>query len=151
MKLSNYQKEAIVRSIFQDVPHAKSAEIKVAVQAAIVDAMTAECRKAYKTCPNALKTAYTYDLTFERDQLTFIVGDADYKSVWKPWEDAKQEYVSAKSQLTGVIGSVSTLKQLTEMLPEFVAYFPVEGAPTRNLPAIANTVSLLVKLGWVSK
>ena len=151
MKLTNFQRESIIRAIFQDVPHAKSSEIKNAVQMAIVDAMSADCRKAYKACPDALKTTYTYDLTFERDSLTLIVGDADLKTVLKPWEDAKKEYLSAKFQLTALINSASTLKQLTEMLPEFVSYFPVEGQPTKNLPAVTNTVTMLVKLGWTPK
>lgn len=148
MKLNQWQKSSIVRSIFNDVKHASSADIKKAVQAELVKAMSPACQKAYKVCPNALKSEYTYDLTFERDRLTFIVGDADYEKIFKPWNEAKQKYISVKQGLENFINSCSTLKQLQEALPEFLSYFPTENTPTRNLPVVANLVADLVKLGW---
>lgn len=151
MKLTQYQKDAIVRAIFQDIPHASSKDIIAAVQKDLVKAMSPACQKAYKLCSTALKTESSYDLTFERDRACFIIGDANFEETAKPWREAKQNYLNARASLQGLVNSVSTLKQLTEMLPEFVSYFPQEGQPIKNLPAVANVVSTLVKLGWKAK
>lgn len=151
MKLTKYQKEAIVRAIFQDVPHAKSADIHAAVQKAIVAAMSPTCRRAYVACPKALRTTHTYAVTFERDHIAFVIGDADFDAVLTPWVEARDTYFKARERLTQAVESCTTLKQLNEMLPEFAAYFPTEGAPTKNLPAVANLVADLMKLGWKAK
>lgn len=148
MKLTNYHRDAIVRAIFQDVPVAKSGDIKKAVQDAIVKAMSPACQRAYKACPKALQTNTSYNLTFERDRLTFVVGDADFDKAIEPWMKAKEQYENAKIRLNTAIYGCSTLKQLNDLLPEFSSYFPTEGAPTKNLPAVANLVADLVKLGW---
>lgn len=151
MKLNNYQKEAIVRAIFQDVPVPSSEKIKVEVQKAIIKSMTPACQRAYKACPNALlKDSESY-LTYERERLTFVVGDANFEEVIKPWREARNNYENARQALVGLINSCSTLKQLNEALPEFSSYFPSEMAPTKNLPAIANVVTDIVKLGWKPK
>jgi hypothetical protein len=151
MKLNQYQKQAIVRSIFQDVPVAKSEDIKAAVQTELVKAMSPACQRAYKVCPDALKRSSSYDLTYKRDPLTLIVGDADFSKVIQPWIDARRKYIDIKTTLTTTIEACITLKQLTDTLPEFAAYFPKEGEPTRNLPVVANLVADLVNLGWKPK
>lgn len=148
MKLTEYQRDAIVRAIFQDVPVAKSEDIQTAVQKDLVKAMSPACQKAYKACPEAIKTGHSYDITFERDNLVFAVGDANFAEVIAPWLAARKNYSDAKNALRSAVGGCSTLKQLNDLLPEFAAYFPVEGQPTKNLPAVANLVANIVKLGW---
>lgn len=148
MKLNQCQKRAIVRAIFDDVPVADGKAIHEAVQKAIVKAMSPACQRAYKACPKALNVESTYDITYDRERHVFVVGDADFSEVVKPWIEAKNARKDIERRFEAAIDGCSTLKQLTEMLPEFAAYFPTETAPTKNLPVIANLVADIVKLGW---
>lgn len=148
MRLQNFQRDAIVLAIFQDVPVAKAQDIHDAVQKALVEAMSPACQRAYRDCPKALKENYSYDLTNDRHRHTFTVGDADFLKVTEPWAEAKRKYEGVKSQLRKALDSCNTLKQLHERFPEFAAYFPTEAAPTKNLPALANLVTDIVNLGW---
>lgn len=145
MKLNQYQRDAIVRAIFQDVPIDNDA-LKKAAQEALVKAMSPTVRKAYKVAPNALRTEYVDIL--HREGCHLVCGDADENEVLAPFTEAKDKYEEARRQLKGVIYSCSTLKRLNEVLPEFAAYFPKEGQATPNPPAVTNIVADLVKLGW---
>lgn len=53
-----------------------------------------------------------------------------------------------KERIEGVIASCTTLKTAKERLPEFVKYLPEEMEKSTTLPAIANIVADLTKLGW---
>jgi hypothetical protein len=145
-KLTKYDKQVIVRAVTADVPFDNDA-VKKAAQDAIVKAMSPEVRKVYKTHPTALRSKSTYDIS-ERECAVLIVGDVDYDEVLKPFVEAKEKRKATLNQLEAIIESCSTLKQLRERLPEFESYFPVEGVATPNLPAVANLVADLVKLGW---
>lgn len=151
MKLNQYQKQAIVRAIFDDVPPIDNEAIKAAIQAAIVKAMSPECKRAYKACPAALRTRSTYDVTDDRGIAQFITGDISsdqFAAIIEPWAEAKRKHSTARTALTQAIESCATVKQLEERMPEFSAYFPKPVAPTPNLPVIANAVQMLTALGW---
>ena len=147
MKLANFQRSAIVRAIFQDVPLPDAKKVKEEIQLAVVKAMSPNCRRLYKTAPGALKTFHTYDCT-HRESITLIVGDADVQEAIAPWSKAKQDYTAAKTQLTNAIQACSTVKQFNDRFPEFAKYAPKADEPIKNLPALANIVSSLVSLGW---
>lgn len=147
MKLTKYQREAFVRAVMDDTPRLNDDQTKTDLQAALVKAMSPAVRKVYREAPGALKTKHTYDL-FDRNGHTFIVGDANFDEVAKPWFDKVQQRKDARRQLQGVADGCTTLKQLKQLLPEFEQYMPTEEAPTKNLPVVANVVSTLVNLGW---
>lgn len=152
MKLTKYDKEAIVNAIMQDVPKPKHNVLRDEIQAKLVAAMSLEVRKVYKLKPKALVasrlSSYECLLDFGVD---FIVGDADYKEVFKPYKAQQEERDNARRKLSYAVNSCSTLKQLKERMPEFITYFPTEEEPTKNLPALANMVADLSKLGWPKK
>jgi len=153
MKLTKHMKEGLVRAIVADIPSPDSKTRRDALQAAIADCMSTDVRKVYDTAPKALATRYIGDAFrgLGYNERAIIVGDvpatktdeliAPYKA-----EDAARNTVIAN--LTGAIESCSTLKQLNDRLPEFKKYYPTEAAPCASLPALANVVADLAKLGW---
>ncbi len=152
MKLTKYQKEAIIRAIMNDVPKPDQAKAKADIQAAAVKAMSLLVRKVYKEQPKALRThhvsAYNYGFDYAFD---IVCGDVDMEPIMQPYTDARDARRKARHQLEGAVMSCSTLKQLESTLPEFKKYFPTEQQPTKNLPALANVVADLTKLGWPKK
>lgn len=154
MKLTKYQKEGIVRSIMQDVPKPNRSQRHAEIQAAIVKLMSPECRKVYKNTPKALATHHVGNLTYDGcNWLTreVIVGDVStdkLKALFKPYEAADEAFDRAYAQLSNAVMSCGTLAALKKLFPEFEQYFPTEQQPTKNLPALANVVADLTKLGW---
>lgn len=154
MRLDKYAKQSIVSAIMADVPPVDKAKRRADLQAAVVKAMSPDVRKVFKTKPNALRTHHVGDTLYDghgwhtRD---IIAGDVDGKTIdelLKPYKDADIERHNAKCKLRSVVDGCNTLGQLKKLLPEFVSYFPTETAPAKNLPAVANMVADLSKLGW---
>ena len=81
-------------------------------------------------------------------RVDFVVGDADVKEAMKPFVAKKKERDDAHAKLSAIVNGCTTLAQLKKLLPEFISYFPTEAEPTKNLPAVANMVADLSKLGW---
>lgn len=149
MKLAKFQKEAIVRAIMNDVPDVPKRTFDE-VQAVFVKAMSKECRAAYKKIPKALKTETCWgkNIGLEYGHHRFVVGDADTSEVMKTLQQAYDDRCAVEKKLTDAVMSCTTLKQLNTLLPEFKKHFPTETQPTKNLPAVANLVADMTKLGW---
>ena len=149
MKVTKYEKEAIIRDIMQDVPRTPDNVLKAEIQAAMFKAMSAPIQKLYKTHPKALRVASVASWDSGLDYMTdFVVGDADVSGVLEPFKAKKRERDAAQAKLAAIVNGCSTLAQLKKLLPEFISYLPTETEPTKNLPAVANMVSDLSKLGW---
>jgi hypothetical protein len=154
MKIGKWDKEAIVNAIMADVPKVDKAKRKEEIQAAIVKAMSPEARKLYKTCPEALRTYCLGELIYDgctwnsRDVIMGDVGDAKRKEIIKPYEEEDTKRHAARYALKAAIMACTTLKQLKDRLPEFDKYYPSAEKPITTLPALANVVSDLSKLGW---
>lgn len=147
MKLTKYMKEGIARAIIADIPERDDAIIQTELQAAAVAAMSPEVAQLYRTHPGALKVESVYlNTAFRRFYVT--VGDIDHQKLFDPYEAVDNERNMTKGRLKEAIMSCSTLKQLQAMFPEFIKYMPTEDEPTKNLPALANVVADLVKMGW---
>ena len=153
MRLDKYAKQSIVRAIMQDVPPIDKTARRLTVQAAIVKAMSPDVRKVFKSNPGALRTTYVGDVVEIDDysSRSITVGDVTDKQleeILKPYKAEDSAVYDAKRKLQSIVEGCSTLKQLQTLLPEFKQYMPTEAAPTKNLPAVANMVSDLSKLGW---
>ena len=154
MRLTKVTKKAIVRSIMNDVLKfvTNDKEGKQQIQDALVAAMSPEARKLYKQNPKALREKYVtawsvgFDSSFE-----VIVGDADIDDAIKPFVDAYKAREELRHKLEGIVEGCSTTKQLLALAPEFEKYIPQEAAPSKNLPAVANVVADLTKMGWPKK
>lgn len=153
-RITKWDKEAIVRAIMADVPKPDKVKRKAELQAAIVKAMSPEARKLYKVSPHALRTYHLGDLIYSDgnwDSRNIIVGDVTQGQVDELTQKYKAEdeaYNDARRALKGAIESCTTYKQLMTRLPEFEKYYPKPDAKTANLPALANVVADLSKLGW---
>lgn len=156
MKLTKYIKEGIVRSIMNDTPKPDTSQRNKQMQAALVKAMSPECRKVYLRTPEVFETSYCEYLYDGRtyDSRKYVLGDAP-RELAEEWEQKFQqedaERIKAQRQLEAAIMGCNTLKQLKTLLPEFDKYYPTEQQPTKNLPALANVVADLTKLGWPKK
>lgn len=149
MKLTKYEKEAIIRSIMQDVPKPAHNKVRDEIQEALVKAMSPEVRKVYKLKPRALVTTRLYSSDVPLDHsIDFVYGDANVGEVLKPFKEQVEARNAAHRNLSAAVMGCSTLAQLKKLLPEFISYFPSETEPTKNLPAVANMVAELSKLGW---
>jgi len=158
MKIDKYIRQSIIRAIMHDVPKPDKVKRRADLQAAIVKAMSPAVRKVFNECPGALKTEYVGDLTYDDnhwDTRDLVVGDVTGEKLdelVKPYKDEDEAISAARCKLRGAIEGCNTRKALMTRLPEFEKYYPAEEAPmSKNLPALANVMADLSKLGWPKK
>ena len=157
MRITKWDKQAIVKAIMADVPKIDKDKRRKEMQEAVVKLMTPECRKVYKSMPDALRTYHAGNLLYNglnygsREIVRGDVSDKEIKNLEAKYQAEDKKIHEAECSLKGAIEACSTLKQLNERLPEFKKYFPTEEKPVANLPALANVVSDLTKLGWPKK
>lgn len=152
-RITKYDKEAIVRAIMNDVPVVDKAKRKAELQANIVKLMSPECRKVFKNTPDALRTYHLGEIIYDGNWSSrdIIRGDVPTEKVDELCEKYKEEDKQrhdVRVKIKGAIEACSTYKQLMTRLPEFEKYYPKPDAPATNLPALANVVADLSKLGW---
>ena len=155
-RINKWDKQAIVRAIMADVPKIDKKKRKEKMQADIVKAMSPEARKLYKNCPEALRTYHMGSLLDDGNWMSREIISGDVKEevlneLKKPYEAEDKKFREVEYQLKGAIEACTTIKQLNDRLPEFKKYFPTVEKPTANLPALANVVADLSKLGWPKK
>lgn len=151
MKLTKLHKESIVRAIMQDTPPIDKVKRGEAIANAIVKAMSPEVRKLYKTKPDALRRASVSYTNQYSNWSEIVVGDVtkeQIKEIVAPYEKEEQERNDMRRKLTAAFEGINTLKQALTAFPEFKKYYPTEMEPTKNLPALANVMADLTKLGW---
>ena len=157
MRLDKYAKQSIVKAIMDDVPAPDKAKRRADLQAAVVKVMSPEVRKVFKSTPGALRTYHVGDTIYDgyawstRDIIAGDVEDKAVEEILKPYKTEDEARYATKRKLQGIVEGCSTLKQLQTLLPEFKQYMPTEAAPTKNLPAVANVMADLSKLGWPKK
>jgi len=152
MNLTKIHKQAIVRAIMQDTPQHDRKKWAEDIKVALVKAMSPEVRKLYKTKPSALRhrsVPYTNEFRNYGDELP--VGDLTREQIDQiiaPYDKLVAERRQMESKLEHAFEGIRTLKQAESTFPEFKKYYPTEAQPTKNLPALANVVADLTKLGW---
>jgi hypothetical protein len=152
MNLDKYTKQSIVTAIIQDLPAIDKVKRADEIKAAIVKAMSPEVRKMYKTKPEALRvTSVSYADPMRTWSGETVVGDVTKKQIDEitaPYVKAEDERADMKRKLTMAFEGIRTLKAALKAFPEFKKYMPTEAEPTKNLPALANVMADLSKLGW---
>lgn len=152
--VTKWDKQAIVRAIMADVPKIDKKKRREELQAAIVKLMSPEARKLFKTVPSALRTYHVGDTTYDGCSWStreIIAGDVSNDKIDELCEKYKAEDKNIRDvecKIKGIVETCRTIKQLNDRLPEFKKYFPTVEKPVANLPAIANVVADLAKLGW---
>ncbi len=155
MNLDKYTKQSIVTSIINDLPPIDKAKRTETIKAAIIKAMSPEVRKLHKAKPGALRTkcvAYTNEFRTWGDEMPVgDVTDEQIKEIVAPYKKEEDERADMKRKLTHAFEGIRTLKGALKTFPEFKKYMPTEAEPTKNLPALANVMADLSKLGWPKK
>lgn len=152
MNLTKLHKQAIVRAIMQDTPPLPREKWAEEIKAAVIKAMSPEVRKLYKTKPNALRHASVPLTNVYRhwgDEMP--VGDVtkdQIKAIVEPYEKQVTERRDMEKKLEHAFEGIRTVKQAMTTFPEFAKYYPSEAQPTKNLPALANVMADLTRLGW---
>ena len=151
--ITKWDKQAIVRAIMADVPRVDKDKRRKELQAAIVKLMSPEARKLFNKTPNALRTYHVGEITYNgqwgsRDIIIGDVTDAKVDELCTKYKEEDNARYDIERKLKGIVETCRTVKQLNDRLPEFKKYFPTVEKPVANLPAIANVVADLSKLGW---
>lgn len=153
-RINKWDKQAIVKAIMDDVPAPDRKKRRDELQAAIVKVMSPEARKLYKSCPSALRTYHVGDVTYDgcnwatRDVIVGDVKEVVINELKEKYLVEDRAFNEARYALKGAIEACNTYKQLMTRLPEFEKYYPKPDAKGTNLPALANVVADLSKLGW---
>ena len=151
--VTKWDKQAIVKAIMADVPRVDKDKRRKELQAAIVKLMSPEARKLFNKTPNALRTYHVGEITYNgqwgsRDITIGDVTDTKVDELCAKYKEEDNARYDIERKLKGIVETCRTVKQLNDRLPEFKKYFPTVEKPVANLPAIANVVADLSKLGW---
>ncbi len=76
------------------------------------------------------------------------VPKANVDAILEPYQKEDSKRAEVGRNLKAAIMACSSVKQLNERLPEFKNYYPSAEKPVTTLPALANVVADLTKLGW---
>lgn len=153
MKLTQYHKDAIVRSVMNDIPTPNAKAERAKAQAALVKGMSQSCKNIFKKTPSALATVYIgrNEALFGGYGQTLICGDADSNAILKPFRDQKKAIDDISDKVKAALKGINTRKQFIDTFPEFSAYAPADSDQCSTLPAVANVIADLVKVGWHQK
>ena len=152
MNLAQYHKDAIVRSILNDIPKIEHKKAVEEMQTALYDAMPADERRVYRKNPKALAYTTLYRSDYGLDFQTEVRrGSVDAEAVLKPWREKAKARSEMETKLYAALKSIRTRKQFVDRFPEFIKYAPTEHGVCATLPAVSNVVADLVKLGWTTQ
>lgn len=163
MKLTNYIREAFVRSAMNDVPEVDYQEQATKlVVAYVVSTAPASIQKALKAgspesdwivrshlgLPGSMGCVYIPGPNTKWSTFSQPVRDEI-----KRLEEALSKQTAQRKELMVSLGaaakSVTTRAALATLLPEFEKYLPAnEQAACKTLPAVANIMAGFVKAGW---
>lgn len=170
MNLTKFHKEAIVAAVIADIPRARKdphGDAQKIMDADIAQFAPKEIAAMWKD-----KALACY-LDIGNDPISFFAIDRRYGTslghlrVQSPrkhtMSDAGKEAMkalydeligeadaiaAAETALTNSIAGLRTRKAFVAMFPELEKYAPAEPTMGTNLPAIANVMADLTKLGW---
>lgn len=149
MNLAQYHKDAIIRSILNDLPKFDHKMRVAEMQAALYAAMPADERRVYRKNPKALAYQTLYRSDYGLDHQTEVRrGSVAAEEVLKPWREEAKARSEMEAKLYAALKPIKTRKQFIDRFPEFSKYAPSESGTCSTLPAVSNVVADLVKLGW---
>lgn len=153
MRLNQQLRRVIVRAIIQDMPKPDYAKRAAEIRKQIDDAMTPEVKRFHKKYPEVCKTDTYVDFANSvtggyANVFTGDLTDAQVAAILKPYEAEDTARRQAKQQLEKAISGFTTTQQIAKAYPEFAKYLPTDAQLSKNLPALANVVADLAKLGW---
>jgi len=166
MKLTNYLRDAFISAVMQDVPRIAdhSEEIRKLVVADVLSQVPKPVKEAFEDSKSRqyLKECSLYFggvgvmvpnvSEYRNDPKLTEKGAIKVKKLTDEIEADNKKRKELVEKIRGVAYGCNTLKQLKELLPEFIKYMPEDDSPiARNLPVVTNIVSDFKKAGWKSK
>lgn len=159
MRLTQYQRDAFLRAVMDDVPAVDHGEqIRVLVQDAALAAMPPKVRAIHRDkalrgylCTSNINVGGTYYAVHAPRDFAVPADVRAKLDVLVREKNVQQEQRrDLHNKLRAVVGSCTTRKQLVEALPEFEKYAPTDASTgvLRSAPVIANVVSDFVAAGW---
>ncbi len=154
-RLNQYMRSVIVRAVMNDVPQTDPDDIAVEIQAAFYSAMKPEVRQFERDFPGSLKTtSFGDDYGLGYPYREFVVGDLTQEQIDKalePFENIGNDRAEAERNLKAALAGMRTEEQVRKHFPELEKYLTAPETPSTNLPALANVMAGLAKLGWPKK
>lgn len=150
MRLTKYHKDAIVRSVMDNVPHVQWPTAEE-LQAKLIKAMSAPVRRLYAVNPKALATKrqYVHGADGYDTWKWLVVGDADSDAIMKPYNDAGEACVALMTKVRNAVYGCTTRKQLVARYPEFEKFAPGETTGgDRTVPVVTGLLTDLKAAGW---
>lgn len=156
MKLTNTMRETFVHAAMQDVPSINYVEQIHAVAAkAARDALPTKIRGVYEDL-NCRPYIETTSIQVAGAYITIPGLHSDREVVKKacePLEKLKETQDAAhkelRQKLHQIANACSTRKALSDALPEFEKYLPIdESAANRQMPVVTGVVSAFMRAGW---
>jgi hypothetical protein len=174
MNINQYMRQAIVKSVIADIPKPASTGIEERLQKIVDKAVAKQLPKEVVAVwknkelrqwltvvsirANAVVgmeyTTFHVNVpsTEGRWNSNFRVTDPDLLAEFKrelAAADAELNAINeAQTKLTAAMGAIRTRKQFLATFPELAKYAPADTPKAAMLPAIANVVADLSKLGW---
>jgi hypothetical protein len=173
MNLNQHHKQAIIAAVMNDVPrqHGESSIVlraKKVIDDDIRQFAPRSVANIYFDKENSIylqfsgqnigylstEGSYTHDMPYVSKPSQYALSDIAKAEISKIITAASEEVVAIKkveSDLRAAISGLRTRKQFVAMFPELEKYAPEEPTTGTMLPAIANVVAGLSKLGWGNK
>lgn len=166
MRLNTYDKKAFVSAAMEDVPNIDYNELceaewektmKAEMPVIIKDAMKKHpewFRPLVVSMPYGINNFYSIYQPAQVNSDAWMKKYPELNDQIQGYRTKSDEQAKTRNRLRlkleAAIGSVSTLKQALELLPEFAKYLPQErdGKVNRSMPVVANLVTDLMAAGW---
>lgn len=151
MKLTNFNRDAFIRAVMEDVPSVNYYEEfrKYLTQEAVFQ-LPDELKPIYKKYPDYFRTesVHTQAGCIRVPSCGNFKEPDDMVLKNRAVTEQQRKHKLLEEKLRNIVYGCSTLKQLEDALPEFKKYMPTVETKTSNLPAIANLVSDFTAAGW---
>jgi len=174
MNLTKLHKQAIVAAVMADVPRVRKdpsgdaqkimdADITKFAPAAIAEVWRTKALAPWLDLDSDPIAAFVDDLKgspryqgplqhvqvqYPRLHIVSASGKRQFDALFTEMLDEAQAVEAARAALTGAVFGIRTVKAFADQFPELVKYAPEEPTMGTNLPAIANVMADLSKLGW---
>lgn len=170
MRLTESIRSAFVKAVLDDVPQTDyHTQMQDLLNKEAIAQAPEIVQRAYKAHPEFFSPRSVHVVTSDDNEIDFwatvpLGGDVhtrdDFKFRNKDDEVAyvaldvkniqqQQDLQDLQRKLWATINGFNTVEQVRKALPEFEKYLPDPEAKTdRTVPAVANLVTDLVKLGW---
>lgn len=164
-RLTNYERDAFISAVMDDVPHIDYNEIaRKALQNKAVSMLPPKVRALHKEFGHLFNSVHLYavpgalgDVAVVGETRTLVLDEMKKDvTFWKSIEELGQAVRTQRdarkaleSKIKAAIYGCTTIEKAHAVMPEFAKYLKKLAAPVdRTVPVIANLVADLNAAGW---